>query len=726
MPRNLCRLLHLTIPKIVVILRDGLKGKILPQFFNQEPHTNSPAGLRSIQQRRYIQILESTLLLLLSVLVYLTYHGLANLHDISHYIVAGISALRDHTDLVYPYSSMNPPGSTTAFSFFQDNQRLFSLYKSMPSKLYILSLGFLNAVLPLGWFFKAHMLSILALWVLLMSLHLMGTRYFDRVNSWLFVLSTTFYPLTLSVLSPGNDILGLSIAVLILALSLGSQFRLTTTGFAIGSMSHFRSQLLFLSPAMILLFSFGRFAKGTRLSRCGLLIATVISYLLISRLLSLSFPKESQYDGGISFYYNHYSNSAYSLNEWSTVLNRMFQNVSALIGINSLGSLLIASMILLFLDRNHETFGLLAAASFAIAVPLTIYSLDRTSLAQTRYYVYAVPLLIFAWFLFLSRTKHFTKCSVGTALFCVTLSISIYGLPLERLATLRSITDRLTYLDFQGASEVLQNNFEPEDLVILNHSLPTGYRKFKYILPLPNLADFYNSDNQEVDGILFVYSDTGVDAFFRPNDWIIGEKMPGELKDSYGNRFEKVAELQSGHDESAHFVVYKNAVKRVKEFDVRGNREFRTRYSSDLTFQRSKSPDFKEPGVWIGNIQWDTNLDGGVVTGPGSDNSNVLFQRLEVRPHERLRLRALAKSGRSGPSSLRLQFNWIGTGNLFLGTDLSVLEVGQELEEFKRTTVVPAGAQSAIFFASPAGTSDVIVYQTLEVLSAPPLDEGSP
>lgn len=58
----------------------------------------------------------------LSVLHYLLYHGVTNLHDISHYIISGAAMVRDHANLIYPYSSMNPEGGGDCIWFFSGQQ----------------------------------------------------------------------------------------------------------------------------------------------------------------------------------------------------------------------------------------------------------------------------------------------------------------------------------------------------------------------------------------------------------------------------------------------------------------------------------------------------------------------------------------------------------------------------------------------------------------------------
>ncbi|WP_454876730.1 hypothetical protein [Pseudomonas farris] len=71
-------------------------------------------------RRNNISALASYLLItVFSVLYYFIFHGPANLHDMSHYLVSGVSMARDHANFIYPYSSMNPEGGDLLMDIFK-------------------------------------------------------------------------------------------------------------------------------------------------------------------------------------------------------------------------------------------------------------------------------------------------------------------------------------------------------------------------------------------------------------------------------------------------------------------------------------------------------------------------------------------------------------------------------------------------------------------------------
>jgi len=76
-----------------------------------ENHPHSPLGT-------FLWLLS---LLLFTLCYFFLYNYTVSLHDVSHYIVAGVNQIRDHKELIYPYSSNDLGVSGHSYSDFQDN-----------------------------------------------------------------------------------------------------------------------------------------------------------------------------------------------------------------------------------------------------------------------------------------------------------------------------------------------------------------------------------------------------------------------------------------------------------------------------------------------------------------------------------------------------------------------------------------------------------------------------
>ncbi|UZE19662.1 hypothetical protein LOY70_08705 [Pseudomonas sp. B21-054] len=662
-----------------------------------------------------------------SVFYYLIFHGPANLHDVSHYLVSGVAMARDHANFIYPYSSMNPEGGGSAYGYFQENSQLIDVTKSYPSKLYssVFSLWYL--MFGTMRFYSAHLLSIGVIVVSNMLLFAIARRFFVGLKQFLFIISVAFTPVVITAVYPGNDTFAYFSSILVLWCCFCTRLSPLSIGLLIGALSHFRSQIiffLFVLPALLVWVSE---RKSWPKILIGSVTGVIISYLVIGMLLKLPINSTDVSGGGLEFYIRFFLTSFYGLGDIRIVIDQFIHNVVNLSDKNYLYIFLFTGVLGLFANNVKLSQGLSFCALVIVVFPLCIFSLDRYSAPHARYYVGAIPFLVLSWFLFL-ECRGWVKSNVlavFTTVLVVSAWYSINGFPLSNASSISAIKSRVEFLDFAGADTVLRENFNESDLLITNNSLPSGLSKLRNFIPYPTYQEFKNGDNREIDGLVFVYADKGVNDFFKPVDWMVNGSLPDEIRDGAGTTFKRVF-YQTSHldpdftrpEDEAKFVLYKNVdSSRVKKFDSLGRRVYSVNYHDELNVPVTKSPFFDDSKFWSGHPHL-LKDSLGVEVGPGADNSNILSQRFSTKAGDVLKVQAVALNSRKRSGKGRLQINWIDQQGQFINTSISIFNATSEPKKYNKIFVAPSNAAEGIVYVTPHDKDSVLKFISMEVLRA--------
>lgn len=670
-------------------------------------------------------ILGYCLVAIFSIIYYLAFHGAANLHDISHYIVNGVAMARDHSNLIYPYSSMDPEGGRSAYTYFQENGNLVSLEKSYPSRLYSVIFALYYLLTGTLRFYVAHAAAIISVVVANLLLYAIASRFFSGIKRAIFILAIAFMPLMNSIVYPGNDAIGYCITTFLLWAILSSKISFMMLGVVIGIGSQFRSQLLFLLIFIPFLSAFLGTKKDWIRNTLPILIAGVATYIAIDIIIGFIFgSKKTEDGGGITFYLKFFMQSFYGPREAGLIGSKLLHNFASLSDKELLFVYFFTALLALCTRNARIEKGLALTGLLIVAAPMTIYSLDRYSYPQARYYATAIPFFALSWFLLLERAQFFWAkgASAATAIIITATWMNLNGNMLNNITSMKTVTGRMEFLDFKDADTQLNAAFMSDDLLITNHALPSGLASLHAFIPYPSYSEFKAGDNREINGIVFIYADTGVNEFFRPVQWMVNNSLPENITDDKGVNFTKVINIKStlptgnGDVESeAYFVAYKNSSPAPKSYDASGSRVYKVSFHPELSALRIQSPAFDTLGAWTGHRNTEPSSGLAQITGPGSDSTNILTQRFQVKGGETLKLVARAASGRDRSSRGRLQINWLDKDDHFIKADISVFTANKEFEDFGSLVKVPNNAKSGTVFVTPHAEKDIIKYESMAV-----------
>lgn len=665
------------------------------------------------------------LIVLFSVVYYFIFHGPASLHDISHYLVSGISMARDHADFIYPYSSMNPEGGGSAYGYFQKNEQLIDVTKSYPSKLYSSFFSLWYLIFGTMQFYSAHFLTVGVFVVSNMLLFSIARRFFVGVKQLLFVICVLFTPATISMVSPGNDTFAFLASIFVIWCCFCTRLSPLSIGLLIGGLSHFRSQIIFFIFVLPVLLVWISEKRDWQKIIVESVAAIVSSYLIIGALLKFPINSADASGGGLEFYIRFFLASFYGPADIKIIFDQFIHNFINLSDENHLYVFLFTGILGLFAVGGRLARGLAFCGFLIVVFPLCIYSLDRYSAPHARYYVGAIPFLVLSWFLLLESRKWVRSNVVAflTAVLVVSAWYSINGFPLGNVSSFGVIKSRVEFLDFAGADAALRENFIESDLLITNHSLPSGLSKLRNFIPYPSFQEFRVGDNHEIDGLVFVYADKGVNDFFRPVDWLINGSLPEEIRDDSGVVFKRVFYQESdlfpeftSSENEAKFVLYKNIdSSRAKKLDDLGQRIYSVSYHKELNVSAIKSPTFDAPKYWAGSIK---TLEGlaGVEVGPGFENSNILSQRFSARIGEGLKVQAVVSSNGKYPGKGRLQVNWIDSQGRFINASISTFNASSAPRRYSSVFIVPLTAVEGIVYVTPHDKDSILRFKSMEVL----------
>jgi len=505
-----------------------------------------------------------------SVVYFLLYFAPGTLHDSGHYATAGVSLIRDHKDLLYPYFPDSADGLGPAYKYFQNHTITFDVRTNYPAKLYTAIYGMICQVTGQMRLEYLQWMSCLSFIAGNIFLYLTGSRFFRGPDLLLFMIAVIFLPLMRETVGLGTDGIGITASLALLWLCLGMRVNPLVLGLYAGIFAHFRGQML----SVLLVFPFLYTALSDRRFFRGALLPMVIGFAITYTAMALLFDAmiySLKSSDPVGFYMQHFKNCltvhfGVALKKWLSSFAALFDKsqlfVYAVLAIPS------ALQRGVSLQKN-----LAIAAILYVALPMFLYAFDQYAPVQPRYYMFAAPLLILSIFMTIKTAAVNTSFVIparGIFLILTTIILSAwyvnYGFPFELLKA-KSIASRAQFLDFDGVQEAMTANFKDNDIVIINHSLPTALSRLHNVIYVPPFKEFQAGDNSEIKGIVFVFSDTAPNDFFKPKDWLQGnDALPVTLADSSGLKFKQVYAKTSdvlnskgGISERVYFYIYINA-----------------------------------------------------------------------------------------------------------------------------------------------------------------------
>lgn len=507
-----------------------------------------------------------------STVYFLLYFYPAHLHDITHFATAGVSLIRDQKDLLYPYHPYAPGGLGPAYEYFQNNTIHFDVRTNYPSKLYSSIYGVICAVRGNMRLEYAQWMSFSGFFISNVFLYLIGSRFLLGIELICFLLSVMFLPLMRFTLNPGIDLYGYMGSLSLLWLCLCLRINPFVLGLFAGILTHFRGQML----SVLLVFPFIITATTRKtFFRQGLvpmLFGTLITYSAMTFLFNVMI-KSTGASNPVGFYVHDFISSMYGINQSDIMLNKF---VAAIVNLFDKSQLFIYAGIALFcaMRRNAPLQKNLAIAALVYtALPITLYNFNRNFPVAPRYYMFAVPLIGLAGFIALKTLQvKFNAITSRWSIYILTIIIlfawhASYAFSFKEL-NMTSIKSRAQFLDFEGVEKALATYFKDDDIVIVNHSLPTGLSKLHNVIYIPAFKLFQNGDNSKIKGLIFVFSHTAPNEFFEPKEWLQEGTLPQAITDLSGITFKQVYVRTStilnpngSTQNEAYFFIYKNIGK---------------------------------------------------------------------------------------------------------------------------------------------------------------------
>jgi len=485
-------------------------------------------------------------ILFCSAVHFLLYFAPVHLHDVSHYAVAGISMVRDHKDLIYPYHPHAPGGQGPAYEYFQNNTIHFGSRTNYPSRLYSIIYGLICSLTGSVQLSYIHWMTFTAFFASTVLLYLICRRFAKGTELLLLLVSVNYLPAMRVLTNPGNDVFGYAGSLLLLWMCLCLRVNPALLGMCIGVLGHARSQVV--SMLFVFPFLYSAFSQRTY-SRQGLLpmvLGFVSTYLLLAWLFAIQTGSDAAGLNPLGFYFHHFSSVMYKPSELTVVFRKL---AVSLVGLFDRDDLFVYPSILLTIlacwKKMPLVRGLWLASMLCIAMPVVLYAFDRFAPVASRYYIFAVPLIALGLTLHLKTvpTGSFSmSVRSGLLLLAVVNLLAWYtlcGFPVANLSW-KSICGRARFLDFEGVESALAGTFTEDDVVIVNHSLPTGLSRLHNIIYIPPFETFLRGNNNAIKGLIFVSSDSPPNDFFKPKDWMKDGVLPAVIRDLQGTEFRQV------------------------------------------------------------------------------------------------------------------------------------------------------------------------------------------
>lgn len=475
-----------------------------------------------------------------SVVYWMMYLPQPNLHDGAHYVVSGVSLIRDHANLNYPY---HPHRWGNAYEFWQAGTAKFDVRVSYPSQLYSALLG-LYAAAAGGMSLSSVAVTALVNCVVgNVFAYLILRRYASGMLLLAALVATSTLSLMTAILAAGNNGVGYAAALLVIWMIICTRAHPVAIGLVLGATSHLRSQLLSLVPLIPFIIVAVTQRRPLPAVLTWVFAGTAVTYFGLSFLFSVWAGGSSN---AMKFYTDHFAGSLLGLKAPSELRIVGDKFIRAMVGLASSAQMFLFAPLafgLMILSTSRLARTLAATAVVFVMMSVLLYSFDRFAPPQPRYFVVAVPLIALAGVVALrdcmasgaSRRSATTAAVLFAALTFGTL-YSQPGINWSRVS-LPDLRQRATFLDFPGAAEALSRAFKPDEVVIVNHSLPTGMRYLPKVLYVPRYEQFLNGDNSGIAGIVFVFGENPPDDFFKPKDWLPTQVVPELIQDRRGTIF---------------------------------------------------------------------------------------------------------------------------------------------------------------------------------------------
>ncbi len=107
-----------------------------------------------------------------------------------------------------------------------------------------------------------------------------------------------------------------------------------------------------------------------------------------------------------------------------------------------------------------------------------------------------------------------------------------------------------------------------------------------------------------------------------------------------------------------------------------------------------------------------------MIVGPGADNANVLYQRIQVEPLIPIKIVARANSFGLRESTGRLQVNWLDVGDRFISSSSVLIKVGGDEKPFEAFITAPNNALFGILYVTPHGPKDAVQFSEMRAFAS--------
>ena len=356
-----------------------------------------------------------------------------HLHDIAHYITAGISYIRDRSDLTYPYKV----GKSQDHSYekYISNENTTPFRVNYPSKLYSIIISipacFSGTVTLLG----SALVTYLCFTASVVLLFCTISKLTSSENVALAITALCVFSPTISAtLAHSNDIIGiLGITSLLYIISKNNQKHDILSGVLLGIFAHLRPQNIILLPIFFILSALMIDKWSWKKSLLKTLIGFCAAFIAIKILLTLYISRNKTREG--DFYFEHFSQSFYNLGESKLIKEKINKNVSDFINYEEIVFLAVASFLSTITMPSKRGFSAFISGMIWIALPFIAYSFDRYSGPHLRYYAGSIPLFYLSILMSVSneksRYKLLTKFIIILSLYAIWNNKKFFSEPMQ-------------------------------------------------------------------------------------------------------------------------------------------------------------------------------------------------------------------------------------------------------------------------------------------------------
>lgn len=463
-----------------------------------------------------------------------------HLHDIAHYITAGISYIRDSSDLIYPYKVGKSQDHSYEKYIFNKNTTPFRV--NYPSKLYsiIISIpAYLSGTVTL---LGSGVVTYICFTASSALLFFTISKLTSNKNvAFVITALCIFSPTIGATLSHSNDIIGvLGISSLLYIISKNNQKHDIISGVLIGLIVHLRPQNIILLPISVILSALmidkWSWKKGTFKILLGFCAAFIVIKILLISFISKNKTREGD------FYLEHFSQSFYKISECKLIGEKINKNANDFWHYDEIGIITVASFLIMIMMPSKGGFGLFISGMIWIALPFITYSFDRYSGPHLRYYAASIPLFYLSILVSIINNKkthkHLTKVLVILCVYAILKNKKYFSESFWKSAP--TSLDYYVFPKFVAAPNQCKNVFTKDSVIVSNHSLASAFFGFNRVFGLPERTEFVKINNSNLDGMIIFYSKENPDAFFNDKSWASLYEDSDIISDNFGNTFYKV------------------------------------------------------------------------------------------------------------------------------------------------------------------------------------------